>query len=37
MSEDDEDFSKEPHYVSLLKQIHDTENYVLDVDCDHIY
>ena len=27
---------QEPHYISLLKQIAETEEYTLDVDCCHI-
>lgn len=37
MTDDDEDFAKEPYYISQLKVIHDTEMYILDVNCDHIY
>ena len=37
MNDDDEDFGKQPYYIELLKQIHDTEIYILDVDCDHIF
>ena len=35
--EDAEDFGKEPLYVQKLREIHDTEQYILDIDCDHIY
>jgi hypothetical protein len=37
VNDDTEDFTKEPFYVEQLKQIKETENYVLDVDCDHVY
>ena len=37
VNEDTEDFTKEPFYVEQLKQIKETEIYVLDVDCDHVY
>lgn len=33
----DEQFNLQPHYISLLKQIAETEEYVLDVDCEHIH
>jgi hypothetical protein len=33
MDENEEDFAKQPFYLSLLKQIHETEIYILDVDC----
>jgi DNA replication licensing factor MCM4 len=26
-----------PHYIELLKDIHETQIYILDVNCDHIY
>lgn len=37
VTEDTEDFTKDPVYVEQLKQIMETENYVLDLDCGHIY
>lgn len=37
MNDDDEDFGRSPYYIEQLKQIHDTEIYILDVDCNHIY
>ena len=37
MSDDEEDFAKEPFYIAQLKIIHDTEMYILDVNCDHIF
>lgn len=32
-----EDFTKQPYYIEQLKLIKDTETYILDIDCDHIY
>lgn len=37
VNEDVEDFTQAPFYIEQLKQIRDTEIYMLDVDCDHIY
>lgn len=37
VTDETEDFTKEPFYVEQLKQIKETENYVLDVDCGHVY
>lgn len=37
MNDDDEDFRRQPYYIELLKQIHETEIFILDVDCDHIF
>jgi len=39
ITEDDDqiEFNAEPHYISLLKQCAETEEYVLDVDCDHLF
>ena len=37
INEDDEDFTQAPYYVEQLKQIKETEQYILDVDCDHVY
>lgn len=37
MNDDDEDYSKAPYYIEQLKQVHETEIYILDVNCDHIY
>jgi hypothetical protein len=33
---DDVNMYQEPHYITLLKQIAETEEYTLDVDCCHI-
>ena len=35
--DNDEDYGKEPFYVERLREIHETEQYVLDVDCDHVF
>jgi DNA replication licensing factor MCM4 len=35
--QEDANLYQEPHYISLLKQISETEDYTLDVDCDHIF
>jgi DNA replicative helicase MCM subunit Mcm2 (Cdc46/Mcm family) len=35
--EDDEDFGRAPFYIERLREIHETEQFVLDVDCDHIF
>lgn len=32
-----ERYMQEPYYITKLKQIAETEEYTLDVDCDHIY
>lgn len=37
MGEDEEDFTKAPYYIEQLKQVMETEQYVLDVNCDHIF
>ena len=34
---EDVNMYQEPHYITLLKQIAETEEYNLDVDCCHIY
>jgi DNA replicative helicase MCM subunit Mcm2 (Cdc46/Mcm family) len=34
---EDVNMYQEPHYITLLKQIAETEEYNLDVDCSHIY
>jgi DNA replicative helicase MCM subunit Mcm2 (Cdc46/Mcm family) len=33
---EDVNMYQEPHYITLLKQIAETEEYTLDVDCCHI-
>jgi DNA replication licensing factor MCM4 len=35
--EDAEDYGKEPLYVQKLREIHDTEQYILDIDCEHVF
>ena len=35
--EDLEDYTKEPFYVERLREIHDTEQYILDIDCEHLH
>lgn len=37
MDGDDEDFSRAPFYIERLKEIHETEQYILDVDCEHVF
>ncbi|CDW88048.1 dna replication licensing factor mcm4 [Stylonychia lemnae] len=37
MEPDDERFDKKPFYQEQLEQILETEQYILDVNCDHIY
>ncbi len=37
MSDDSENYDKLPYYIDQLKNIHATENYILDVNCDHIF
>lgn len=32
-----ERYMQEPFYISKLKQIAETEEYTLDVDCEHIF
>jgi DNA replication licensing factor MCM4 len=35
--QEDANLYQEPHYITLLKQISETEEYTLDIDCDHIF
>lgn len=37
MDEEAENYDAMPFYVEQLKVIHDTEQYILDVNCDHLY
>jgi DNA replication licensing factor MCM4 len=37
MDENDEKFDQMPFYIEQLKQINETEQYILDVNCDHLY
>ncbi len=37
MDENDDRYDKMPYYIEQLKNINETEQYILDVNCDHIY
>lgn len=37
MDENDDKFDQMPFYIEQLKNINETEQYILDVNCDHIY
>ena len=37
LEEDSEDFTQQPYYIEQLKMIKDTETYMLDINCDHVY
>ena len=37
IDEDNDRFDAFPHYIEMLKHINETEQYVLDVNCEHIY
>lgn len=37
MDENSEDFGALPFYMEQLKNINETEQYILDVNCDHVY
>ena len=37
MDEDDEKYDQMPYYVEQLKQINETEQFIMDINCDHIY
>lgn len=37
LTENEDDFTRPPFYIELLKLAMDTEQYTLEVDCDHIY
>lgn len=37
IKEDSDDFTQAPYYIDKLKDIKETENYTLDIDCDHVY
>jgi len=32
-----ERYMQEPYYITKLKQIAETEEYTLDVDCEHVF
>lgn len=33
----DDQFNIEPHYITKLKEMQETEEFTLEVDCNHIY
>ena len=35
--ENEQDYTKAPYYIELLKEINMTNVYTLDVNCDHIF
>lgn len=37
IDENSDNYDIYPHYIKQLKEIRDTQNYVLDVDCEHIF
>jgi len=37
MHDDNDRYNREPHYITILKQIAETEDYNLDIDCAHLY
>ena len=37
MKDDEEDFLKKPYYIEQLELAKETEEYFLDLDCDHIF
>lgn len=37
MEDDEEDYSRAPLYIEKLREIHETERYILDVDCEHVH
>lgn len=37
LNDEDENYTQAPFYVEQLKQIKETEEYILDIDCDHVY
>lgn len=34
---EDYDYSRPPYYIEKLREVHETEQYILDVDCDHLW
>lgn len=34
---DDEQFNIEPFYITKLKEMQETEEYTLEVDCNHLF
>lgn len=37
IKEDSDDFTQAPYYIDQLKNIKETEQYILDIDCEHVY
>ena len=37
VSDDSEDFTKDPYYIEQLKQLKESEQTVLELDCGHVY
>lgn len=37
MEGDDDDYARQPFYIERLREIHETEQYILDVDCEHVH
>lgn len=36
-ADDESAYSRQPFYIERLHEIHETEQYILDVDCDHLF
>lgn len=36
-ADDEAAYSRQPFYIERLQEIHETEQYILDVDCEHIF
>ena len=34
---EEEQYTKQPYYIERLQEIHETEQWILDVDCDHLF
>ena len=37
INEDSDDFTQAPFYINKPKEIKENENYILDINCDHVY
>lgn len=37
VDENEDNFDRLPHYLEQLKLINETQNYTLDVNCEHIF
>jgi ethanolamine utilization protein EutA (predicted chaperonin) len=37
MDENDDKFDQMPYYIEQLRNINETESYILDVNCDHVF